>query len=94
MTKIDELPQLDHKSSLSTEARYVEKPVLGANATKEDIFYKGVLDEEGVAAAPIDPIAEKKLLRKIDWHLIPILWLLFLCAFIGLCSNKIARLTS
>lgn len=89
MTKVDELPRLDHKSSLSTEAQYVEKPVLGANATKEDIFYKGVLDEEGVIAAPIDPVAEKKLLRKIDLHLIPILWLLFLCAFIGLCHEKV-----
>lgn len=84
MARIHESPQLDQKSSLSTEARYIEKPVLGANATQEDIFYKGVLDEEGIAAAPIDPVAEKKLLRKIDLHLIPILWLLFLCAFIGM----------
>ena len=30
----------------------------------------------------IDPALEKKLLRKIDLHLIPILFLLFLCAFI------------
>jgi hypothetical protein len=30
----------------------------------------------------IDPAIEKKLLRKIDLHLIPILFLLFLCAFI------------
>lgn len=30
----------------------------------------------------IDPILEKKLVRKIDLHLIPILFVLFLCAFI------------
>ena len=30
----------------------------------------------------IDPAYEKKLLRKIDLQLIPILFLLFLCAFI------------
>lgn len=30
----------------------------------------------------IDPQAEKKLLRKIDLHVVPILWLLFLLAFL------------
>jgi hypothetical protein len=30
----------------------------------------------------IDPILEKKILRKTDWYLIPILWLLQLCSFI------------
>lgn len=29
-----------------------------------------------------DPAAEKKLLRKLDLHLIPILSLLLLCAFV------------
>lgn len=29
-----------------------------------------------------DPIAEKKLLRKIDMRLIPMLFALYLCAFI------------
>lgn len=27
----------------------------------------------------IDPEAEKKLLRKIDLHVVPILWFLFMC---------------
>jgi hypothetical protein len=48
------------------------------------------LDPEKEPASPtttdsafsIDPAVEKKLLRKIDLHLIPILFLLFLCAFI------------
>lgn len=31
---------------------------------------------------PIDPVKEKKLLLKIDLHLIPILCLLLLCAFL------------
>jgi len=30
----------------------------------------------------IDPDLEKKILRKTDWHLIPILFLLQLCSFI------------
>ena len=30
----------------------------------------------------IDARAEKKLLRKIDLHVVPILWLLFLLAFL------------
>lgn len=85
---------MDNKSSLSTEAHFptVEKPELGANATGEDVFYKGVLDYAGVEAADIDPVAEKKLLWKIDWHLIPILWLLFLCAFIDRINIGNARI--
>lgn len=58
----------------------------------EDVFYKGVLDHAGVEAEPIDRTAEKKLLRKIDWHLIPILWLLFLCAFIDRINIGNARI--
>lgn len=30
----------------------------------------------------IDPALEKKVLRKVDLNLVPILFLLFLCAFI------------
>ena len=85
---------MDNKSSLSTEANAVaiEKPDLGANATEEDVFYKGYVDHAGVEAAAIDPVAEKKLLRKIDVHLIPILWLLFLCAFIDRINIGNARI--
>lgn len=84
----------DNKSSLSTEAHAytIEKPDLGANATKEDVFYKGYVDAAGVEAVGIDPIAEKKLLRKIDLALIPILWLLFLCAFIDRINIGNARI--
>jgi len=30
----------------------------------------------------IDPVLEKKVVRKVDFNLVPILFLLFLCAFI------------
>lgn len=30
----------------------------------------------------LDPAAEKRLVRKIDFHLIPMLFVLYLCAFI------------
>lgn len=85
---------MDNKSRLSTEAHAVvlEKPELGTNATQEDVFYKGYMDHDGVEAVPIDPVAEKKLIRKIDIHLIPILWLLFLCAFIDRINIGNARI--
>lgn len=82
---------MDNKSSMSTEAHNLEKE-LPPNATQEDVFYKGVLDSAGVEQEPIDPVAEKKLLRKIDLHLIPILWLLFLCAFIDRINIGNARI--
>lgn len=46
------------------------------------------VDEKGLAQnvenihEALDPAAEKRLVRKIDIHLIPILFLLYLCAFI------------
>ena len=82
------------KSSLSSESHAVviEKPDLGSKATAEDVFYKGYVDNAGAEAAEIDPVAEKKLLRKIDLHLIPILWLLFLCAFIDRINIGNARI--
>lgn len=33
-------------------------------------------------AHDIDPVLEKKVIRKVDFNLVPILFLLFLCAFI------------
>lgn len=44
-----------------------------------------VIDEKAAAAGehpPIDPLAEKKLLRKVDLHVIPVLFVLFLMAFL------------
>lgn len=83
---------MDNKSSLSTEAQAIALEKLPDNATREDIFYKGYVDNAGVEAAAIDPFAEKRLLLKIDLHLIPILWLLFLCAFIDRINIGNARI--
>lgn len=33
-------------------------------------------------SSPLDPAVERKLVRKIDLRLIPILFVLYLCAFI------------
>lgn len=84
--------QSDNKSSFSNEGQAVILEKIPDNATAEDIFYKGYIDNAGLEAAEIDPIAEKKLLRKIDLHLIPILWLLFLCAFIDRINIGNARI--
>lgn len=83
---------LDNKSTLSSETQAVNLEKIPLDATHEDIFYKGYVDNAGLEAAGIDPVAEKKLLRKIDIHLIPILWLLFLCAFIDRINIGNARI--
>lgn len=84
--------QVDTKSTLSTEAQAVTVEKLPIDASHEDVFYKGYVDSAGVEAAGIDPVAEKKLLLKIDVHLIPILWLLFLCAFLDRINIGNARI--
>jgi hypothetical protein len=58
-----------------------------------DVLEHIPVDEKLAAAGqhpPIDAAAEKKLLRKVDMHVVPILFLLFLLAFldrtnIGIC---------
>ncbi|KAM0709966.1 hypothetical protein Q7P35_002328 [Cladosporium inversicolor] len=40
----------------------------------------------------IDPVAEKKLLRKIDLHVVPILWFLFMLAFLDRTNIGNARI--
>lgn len=82
----------DDKSALSSEAQAVTLEKLPVDASHEDVFYKGYIDNAGIEAAAIDPVAEKKLLWKIDIHLIPILWLLFLCAFIDRINIGNARI--
>ena len=54
-----------------------EKVVVEGYLPSKEILNTSSEDEEHV-----DHAVEKKLLRRIDWHLIPILFLLFLCAFI------------
>lgn len=53
------------------EVAQVEKVSLDPNSDKSDLD-----------TSPIDPVMEKKLLRKVDLHVVPILFLLFLCAFV------------
>lgn len=51
------------------------------------------MDERAVAAgahAPIDEVAEKRLLRKVDLHVVPMLTVLFLMAFLD--RTNIGRL--
>jgi hypothetical protein len=37
---------------------------------------------------PLDPIREKKLMRKVDWILVPWLFLLFLLAFLDRVNSN------
>jgi hypothetical protein len=39
--------------------------------------------DDGIAAPQYDEQEVKKILRKIDWHLLPVLTILYLLAFIG-----------
>lgn len=82
--------QTDCKSSMSTEVYSLDKHI--PLRRQEDGFYQGALDEAGLQEQPLDSVAEKKLLRKIDLHLIPILWVLFLCAFIDRINIGNARI--
>ena len=74
---------MSHLKSATYQAE--EKRTVGEEI---EIIGKGKLtmDPELVtkekAALDIDPEEEKKLLLKVDLHLVPILFLLFLCAFI------------
>lgn len=49
-------------------------------AVEQDFVGESLPTKE--ANVEIDAAAEKKLLRKIDLHLLPILWILYLFAFI------------
>ena len=40
------------------------------------------LGDSADSLEPIDPVLEKKVIRKCDLHLVPILMALFLCAFV------------
>lgn len=37
---------------------------------------------DGFREVIIDPIAEKKLVRKCDYRVVPVLWILFMLAFL------------
>jgi hypothetical protein len=42
---------------------------------------------------PLDPVIEKKLTRKVDWILVPWLFLLFLLAFLDRVNSTSSHLT-
>lgn len=63
-----------------------EKPVgihLEASETQEH-------GNQGVQLSEEERAAEKKLLRKIDLHLVPILWCLYLLAFLDRTNSLFA----
>ncbi|TKA49262.1 hypothetical protein B0A55_12856, partial [Friedmanniomyces simplex] len=39
-------------------------------------------NDRNVERYDIDPVAEKKLLRKLDWRVVPVLWFLYMLAFL------------
>lgn len=42
-----------------------------------------IANEDGsIEASTFDKETEKRLLRKLDWHVVPILWLMFMLAFL------------
>ena len=54
---------------------HIEDAIVTANDRKAERFV-------------IDPAAEKKLLRKIDLRVIPILWFLFMLAFLDRTNSS------
>ena len=51
------------------------------------------VNDRNIAHFDIDPIAEKKLLRKLDLRVVPVLWVLFLLAFLDRTNIGTLRLT-
>ena len=63
---------MEHKLTL-------EQPVIDAKVRGEKLPSTGSSD---ASLEPLDHAFEKKVVRKTDLHLIPVLFLLFLCAFV------------
>ncbi|KAK5054538.1 hypothetical protein LTR84_001429 [Exophiala bonariae] len=69
------------------------KPTDGLRSEIEDV----PVEKENVnslkgEAQDIDPVLEKKVIRKVDFNLVPVLFLLFLCAFIDRINIGNARI--
>lgn len=47
--------------------------------------------DDGVVVPEYDEKEVKKILRRIDWRLLPVLTILYLLAFIGSCQNFYLR---
>ena len=66
---------------------------LPADKVSEDALHVDHIGYQGVTVQlPIDPILEKKVMRKVDRVLVPWLWLIFLCNFIDRVNIGNARL--
>ena len=50
-------------------------------------------NDRAAARFEIDPVAEKKLLRKLDLRVVPVLWFLFMLAFLDRTNIGIAICT-
>lgn len=56
----------------------------------EDITVKA--NDRNIERYEIDPEAEKKLLRKLDFRIIPVLWFLYMLAFLDRTNIGTSRL--
>lgn len=65
--------------------------IRGEKILADVAFEKELSDHSHIENQALDPEVEKKLLRKVDLHLIPILFLIFLCAFIDRYGVRITQ---
>ena len=65
-----------HSEKMNGKAEFEDVPV------EKELHKEAMAKIEESATAQLDHISEKKLLLKVDLHVVPILFLLFLCAFI------------
>lgn len=65
---------------LSTRPTEAVKPEL--HDLKESTTFSNPVDQTDVPVFDFDKNAEKRLLRKLDLRIIPILWLIFMLAFL------------
>ena len=68
-----------------------EKPVVMDDMTRER---KSSLSNDDLTktSEPIDPMVQKKLVRKCDWHVLPMISILYLVAFIDRINIGNARI--
>jgi hypothetical protein len=66
--------------------------VFGDEGIKSHIMKINNIDGHPVDVQwPLDPIKEKKLMRKVDWILVPWLFVLFLLAFLDRVNSTLFR---
>jgi hypothetical protein len=63
--------------------KYPTGPMEPIKTEPRDLQHSTTLsDNEQTEVSALDKDAEKRLLRKLDLHIIPILWLIFMLAFL------------